>query len=440
MIRIHVSRRTLLKSMAIGALFLSTRWHKYLEALAQVGKEPINIIWSELQSCTGDTTSLLEATNPNILDVLAGENVLVSPGDVSLNYAEAIMIEWGEDALEILRQAMNGELDPYVLVIEGSIPIDSKRGGTKETDTYCYIGEGPEGTPITCMEWINLLIKRAIGVVTVGTCASYGGIPGNKIIDQDFIEQASMKPLLDYFKENSWSPSPTGAIGFFDDPIRKTKGVISRLENATPYRKFHEEHCVPDGKTCKPSIAVPGCPANGDAIVSVLLRLVLWYKGLGELPRLDVYKRPIDIYGRTVHDQCPRAGSYAASDFRKNPGDPDYRCLFALGCKGPIANCPWNKLGWVNGIGGPTRTGAICIGCTNPGFSDSFEPFYKPLPAPEPLKPSYLVTGIVGGTIAGGAAALGLSLLRERSLKRQREELEKILCKIEEEENERDTD
>lgn len=89
---------------------------------------------------------------------------------------------------------------------------------------------------------------------------------------------------------------------------------------------------------------------------------------------------------------------------------------FKVGCKGPVAHCPWNRVGWVNGVGGPTRTGAVCIGCTEPGFTDSFEPFYEKLPyvgvARETLRNVTVAT--LGATAVAGAVAGIWALLRGR--------------------------
>ncbi len=428
MSRLRLSRRDFVKTIGIGMLLASVDWSKALKTFAEtIESGEVNIIWFEAQSCTGDTTALLEATNPDIGDVLLGNSHIIGPGEVMLRYSDAVMPQWGEEALEILHKATEGEFDPFVLVIEGSFAIDEKRGGPPGSDYYCFIGEDENGKPITCIEWASRLMKRAVGIVTVGTCASYGGTPGDKILEPT---SPYMNSYLDLFEKNGWTRSPTGSVGFFDDPVRNTKGLISRLEEAEPYKRFIENQCTV-GPDCKPAIAVPGCPANGDAILRVLANIVLWYKGLMELPQLDNYWRPLFIYGTTVHDQCPRAGSYAASDFRKNPGDPDNKCLFMLGCKGPVTHCPWNKLGWVNGVGGPTRTGGLCIGCTSPGFSDLFQPLYKPLPAPEPINPRYLTAGLIGGLTAGGITAYGLSMLREKSLKAREKELAEKLCEVE---------
>ena len=40
-----------------------------------------------------------------------------------------------------------------------------------------------------------------------------------------------------------------------------------------------------------------------------------------------------------------------------------------------MVSCNVPKRGWMGGVGGCPNVGGICIGCTMPGFPDSFMPF-----------------------------------------------------------------
>ena len=51
------------------------------------------------------------------------------------------------------------------------------------------------------------------------------------------------------------------------------------------------------------------------------------------------------------------------------------KCIVKLGCWGPVVQCNVGKRGWMNGIGGCPNVGGVCIGCTMPGFPDKFMPF-----------------------------------------------------------------
>ncbi len=377
-----LSRRDFLRIAGTTSILSMLDWSRVVKAAVEtVQNGEINIVWFEAQDCAGNTTALIQATEPDVIDVLGGRSFLAGPGTVKLPFHETVMPEWGESALDILRSAIEGKLDPYVLVLEGSIPIDEAHGGPPGSDLFCYIGE-ENGKIISCLEWFRRLLKRAVAVVSMGNCASYGGVVANRIIDTDFFKKYGYTEFEQWL-DKGWSASPTGGVGFFDDPLRGHKGIVRLLPEAEPFRRFIDGECKPEKPgqpDCRPAVAVPGCPANGNAQLRVLANLVLWAKGLLPLPELDEYWRPKYIFGPTVHEQCPRAAWYAEGDFRKTPGEPTAQCLYAVGCKGPRSHCPWNKVGWVNGVGGPTRTGGVCIACTMPGFTDSWEPFYEKLP------------------------------------------------------------
>ena len=424
---LRITRRDFIKLAGLASTLMALDWDKVVKAAAEtVRKGEVNLVWFEAQDCAGNTTAIIQASEPDLVDVLAGRSHIAGPGTVTLPFHETVMPEWGETALDILRAAVNGEYDPFVLIIEGSIPIDEELGGPPGSDLFCYIGE-ENGKLVTCAKWIRRLLKRAAAVVAVGNCASYGGIPANKVIAEDFMKKYGFD-LYKQWADKGWSASPTGSVGFFDDPRRGHKGFIRLAPEAEPFRRFIDGECVPEkpgDPNCRPAVAVPGCPANGNAQLRVLANLLLWVKGLLPLPELDEYARPVYIFGPTVHEQCPRAAWYAEGDFRKYPGEPTARCLYAVGCKGPVSHCPWNKVGWVNGVGGPTRTGGVCIGCTEPGFTDYFEPFYEKLPyvgaSTEQLK-NAAITGAAAIAAAGVAAGVWAHL---RSRKPAKEEGEK---------------
>ena len=469
-----LSRRDFLKLTGAAAFFASLNWDELIKrAIAEVKSGGINIIWFEAQDCAGNTTAIIQATKPDLVEVLGGYSHVAGPGTVKLLFHEAIMLSWGEETpeyakklaemspeevaalveklpegdplkktlkafldlgyspgllltspIDVLKLAEKGKLDPFILVLEGSFPIDEKAGGPPHSDYFCYIGD-ENGKPISCTEWMRRLLPRAVAVIAVGNCACYGGIPANKVVEVDFMKKMGYD-LFETWTSRGWSASPTGAVGFFPDPVRGIKGLVDLLEEAEPFRNFVYGKCSlkpgeirPD---CRPAISVSGCPANGNGQLRVIANLVLWAKGILPLPELDQYWRPKYIFGPTVHEQCPRAGSYAAGDLRKEPGDPDYKCLFAVGCKGPISNCPWNRVGWVEGVGGPTRTGGVCIGCTMPGFSDAFEGFYKPLQAPTTPSTASTAASAAVAAVAGAAVAYGVSKMVEKKAEKVKKE------------------
>ncbi len=468
----RVTRRDFLKLLGVAGLFATLDWSRVVRAaVEEIRKGSINIVWFEAQDCAGNTTALIQATEPDLVTVLGGMSHTVGPGTVKLLFHETVMLSWGErtpsyaeelarmspeqlrkfveslpaddplrrtletfislgynpgllltSPIDILKLASEGKLNPFVLVIEGSIPVDSRtlreHGVTDVPDAvdyFCYIGE-ENGRPVTCAEWLRRLLRHAVAVVTVGNCASYGGLVANKVIEADFMKKMGYD-LFEKWARAGWSPSPTGAVGFFPDKRRGFRGFVDLVPEAEPFRRFVYGECsLGPGEVradCRPAVAVPGCPANGNAQLRVLAHMVLWALGKLPLPELDEFWRPKYIFGKTVHEQCPRAAWYAKGDFRKYPGENNAKCLYAVGCKGPISHCPWNKVGWVNGVGGPTRTGGVCIGCTEPGFTDSFEPFYEKLPyvgASVQQLESVVATAAAAIAAAGVAAGVWASL------------------------------
>jgi hydrogenase small subunit len=411
-----IDRRTLIKAGLTTALLASINWDKAIRTAAEtVASGAINIIWFEAAACDGDTESAIQATDPDLIQVLLGKSHVVPPGTVALRFQHVVMPEWGERALEVLHLAAAGRLDPFVLVLEGAVPPDEKAGAPPGSDMFCFVGE-ENGKPITCLEWMRRLLPRAVAFVSVGNCASYGGFAGNYVWEKDYFRRMG----FDYFDKfpSGYGKSPTGNVGFFDDKRRGHKGLVHLLPEAEPFRRFIDGECVPTAPgqaNCRPAVAVPGCPANGNGILKTVANLVLWVKGLMPLPELDEFARPKFIFGPTVHENCPRAAWYAAGDFRKTAGENNAKCLYAVGCKGPVAHCPWNRVGWINGVGGPTRTGGVCIGCTEPGFMDAFEPYYQKLPyVPASYESLKMGIGIgVAGLLAAGAIAGALSAKKE---------------------------
>ena len=225
--------------------------------------------------------------------------------------------------------AEEGKLDPFVLVIEGSIGNEEINGEGHWTG----FGVNPEnGQPITTNEWVDRLAPKAAAVVAVGTCATYGGIPAMK-------------------------NNPTGAMGLPD------------------YLGWNWK-----SKAGLPVVCIPGCPAQPDNMTETLLYLVLHLGGPGAGARAR--RRSCGRSGCSsapTREGCNRAGFTEQGNFATEYGD-DPRCLVKLGCKGPVVKCNVPVRGWVNGIGGCPNVGGICMACTMPGFPDKYMPFMDPDP------------------------------------------------------------
>ena len=105
-----------------------------------------------------------------IEDVLLG----AIPGLPKVHLHNPVLaVEVGDDFMKFFHQADRGEIDNFVLVLEGSIPNEKISG-----DGYwaAYGNDPKTGQPIRTTEWIDRLAPKALAVVGAGTCATYGGI------------------------------------------------------------------------------------------------------------------------------------------------------------------------------------------------------------------------------------------------------------------------
>ncbi|MGH2409138.1 MAG: hydrogenase expression protein HypE [Chloroflexota bacterium] len=303
--------------------------------------EEVHILWiSELLSCDGDSVSITAAMQPSLEDVVMG-NI---PGLPKVHlYNKVLAYENGDEFMQAFYRAEKGELDPFVLVIEGSIPNES----IKSEGYWAAMGtDKTTGQPIPTTKWIDSLAPKALAVLTCGTCAAYGGI-------------------------HAMAGNPTGAMGLSDylGWGFKTKAGI-------------------------PIINVPGCPVQPDNFMETVLYLLYQAGGMAPMIPLDDLGRPTWLFGRTVHEGCDRGAYYEQGDFAAEYGSP--KCLVKLGCWGPVVNCNVPKRGWMAGIGGCPNVGGICIGCTMPGFPDKFMPF---MDEPPGGKVSTAFSGVYGPVI-----------------------------------------
>ena len=131
----------------------------------------VHIVWITAGlGCDGDSVSITAATQPSIEDVLLG----AIPGLPKVHLHNPVLAyEVGDDFMKYFYQAEEGKLDPFVLVVEGSIPNEK----IKKEGYWAALGTDPDtGQPITTNEWIDRLAPKALAVIAIGTCATYGGI------------------------------------------------------------------------------------------------------------------------------------------------------------------------------------------------------------------------------------------------------------------------
>jgi hydrogenase small subunit len=324
----------------------------------------IHILWITAGlGCDGDTIAITAATQPSIEDLLLG----AIPGLPRVYLHNPVLAyENADDFLKDWYRAAEGQLGPFILVVEGSIPNEK----IKKEGYWAAFGVDKAGQPITTCEWIDRLAPEAWAVVTAGTCSAYGGI-------------------------HAMSGNPTGCMGLPDYlgwQWRSTAGL--------------------------PIVCVPGCPVQPDNFMETLLYLLNQFAGNAPMIPLDDMLRPTWLFSQTVHEGCDRAGYYEQADFAGEYGSP--KCIVKLGCWGPVVQCNVGKRGWMAGIGGCPNVGGVCIGCTMPGFPDKFMSF---LDEPPGAKLSTTAVVLYGRTIRALRQFTQASLNREPEWRHPRPEL-----------------
>jgi hydrogenase small subunit len=255
----------------------------------------INAIWLEATGCSGNIISFINGENPGMLNILTEL--------IDLKFNNTLMSTEGEKAFE---QFLDTQSTEFILLVDGAI-------STKDNGFYNIIANY-KGKPITALEAVKIAGEKAKYVISVGTCASYGGI-------------------------SAAAPNPS--------ECKSVNEIVNREV-----------------------IRIPGCPSHPDWVIGTLAHLV----GFG-MPELDEDGRPLLFYGVTIHDNCTRRGYFDKQLFAKKVGDEE--CMFKLGCRGPVTktDCPRRK--WNGYVNWPIGVNTTCIGCAQPHFPDGMEPFVR---------------------------------------------------------------
>jgi hydrogenase small subunit len=232
----NVSRRNFLKYCvgSAAALGLDCTTLGTLEKALATGGGP-RIIWLAASNCTGCTVSLANriSTSKGSTDVA---DLLINT--INLAYHPNLMGAAGSLAVQNALAAEGS--GSFVLAVEGGVP--TAFGGR-----CCYVWR-ENGRDMTALEVVRRLAPKAAAILSIGTCASYGGMSGA-------------------------APNPTA--------IQSVSAV-----------------------TGKSTINIPGCPAHPDWIVGTIAKLLA-----GTSPTLDSSRRPTDFFpSTTIHQNCPRNG------------------------------------------------------------------------------------------------------------------------------------
>jgi len=391
---VRITRRDFLKycSIAAGALGLSTSTLMKLESAhaKTAANGGIPVVWISGAACTGCTMTLLNSKFFTTVDDLLLNRLDLRYLDTAMATAGAYVngLEYaGANALTEARNVYNSV--PYVLVVEGAIPVEN--GGT-----FCEIGELVPGDSNATM--LNVTRKFAsrwncAAVLAVGTCSSFGGIPGAK-------------------------GNVTDCRGLLYQGTRSAKGALNDPALGTPISK--------------PVVNISGCPPHPDWIVGTIAH-ILDTLGTGvadylagdpqalvnSLPSLGWYNRPTD-YGYREYQcnagPCPWRYNNTTDRRKSNSGsrgsgpltaEPDWNrrypvgdsrmlgrkkwtvndhtnvgCLGILGCKGRKTKADCSRRRWNTdvaeeyGVNWCVGSRGNCHGCTEPTFPDKVGKFY----------------------------------------------------------------
>jgi hydrogenase small subunit len=213
---------------------------KLQNAFADASVELPKVIWLNGANCTGCTVSLANRFSDGDVNDVA---------DLLLNYIDLVfhpnlMGAAGDLAVQQLETAAKGS---YILAVDGGIP--TAFGGHT-----CLLWTDNKGHEFTAMEAVQKLAPNAAAILSIGTCASFGGMPAG-------------------------NPNPTGIVS------------VSELIG-------------------KPTINLPGCPIHPDWIVWTVANLLA-----GVIPQLDDRGRPRALFSQEIHKKCPRKGTGEAKTF-----------------------------------------------------------------------------------------------------------------------------
>ena len=243
-------------------------------------KKP-KLLWLQSITCNGNAHSFFN--HPDLFSILSHFELIHHPF---------------LDTSYTLEDIFFKKADCDILILEGSF----KESGLKKYD-------------IEVSETIKYYSKKAKHIITVGTCATFGGM----------------------FQQSD----PKNISGLCFDGENKT----SRYE-----------------QYASKLISLSGCPIHPKWLSFVLLMLAKDKKIV-----LDELHRPQELYGITVHTGCTRNEYFEWKIDTKGWGLKEGCLFYENGCQAPYTKGSCNKILW-NDISSKTIAGTPCFGCTEPSF------------------------------------------------------------------------
>jgi len=409
---LRITRRDFLKycSVAAGALGLSASTLMKVENVLANSAAP-TVVWIAGSACTGCTMSLLNSVFYTTVDDLLLNRINLAYLDTAMAtagaYVDGIQAPGQSNALKVAQDIYAGAATTpnYVLVVEGAIPTAKPAGTLAEAGDYCRIGDLTGTGKESMLENVRLLASRAIAVLAVGTCSSFGGIPGARgsVTDCRGCHYQGTSSI-------STGQIPTG-LGALNDPRLGNKNDLAgtNVPVSTPAGGVDDL-----GVITTPVINISGCPPHPDWIVGTIAHIL---DTALTLPSVASYKRPVDYgYGQYQCNAGPCPWRYNNTPTRRTntPSggtsnstpitEPDYNaryplgdskalgknkwtgtdqgCLGILGCKGRKTKADCSRRRWnadaaeQYGVNWCVGSRAGCHGCTEPAFPDKVGKFF----------------------------------------------------------------
>ena len=240
----------------------------------------LRVLWLSAIACNGNTHSFL---NYPYLEQFFNDFEFIHHPVIDSPYS--------------LQEIVKKDIACDILLIEGSISEEFKRAD------------------VSVVEIIKKYSKSVKKIVTVGTCATFGGI-------------------------------------FRDSEYEDVTGL--HFDEEKPTERF--EHLR------EKSISISGCPIHPEVLVNTLYSI----KKDVQL-QLDNFLRPKDYFAYTVHNGCVRNEYFEYKIDEHKFGELEGCMFYDHGCQAPFTHGSCNKILW-NEVNSKTRAGLPCMGCTEPSF------------------------------------------------------------------------
>jgi hydrogenase small subunit len=196
-----------------------------------------------------------------------------------------------------LQEVLEQDLQCDIVLLEGAISQEFNKLDISITDTLLRYA------------------KNAKAIVTVGTCATFGGI----FKDSGFKDASG----LHYIKDTKHHR--------YDELLPKT-------------------------------VSISGCPIQPEVLAETL------YAIKDDItPKLDEYQRIKEFFAYTVHNGCIRNEYFEYKGDNHQFGHKEGCMFYDHGCQAPFTRGSCNKFLW-NETNSKTRNGEPCHGCSEPNF------------------------------------------------------------------------